>query len=164
MKYGVRKPSVKKSISARTTGKMKRTVKKAVNPMYGKNGSGVVRNPKKSMYNKVYSKTSVGLSDLYSSSEDTDFHSNDIDFSFEDFSSIVPTHSSKYYKVCGNVSIFFSIIALLLGILILLIDLFAIVIILIGLFLLWLGIYCKRTARDIDNGKYDNSISDDDSM
>ena len=36
MKYGVRKPNVKKSIKARTTGKVKRQVKKAVNPLYGK--------------------------------------------------------------------------------------------------------------------------------
>ena len=161
MKYGIRKPSVKKSISARTTGKMKRTVKKAANPMYGKKGSGVMRNPQKSMYNKVYSNTSVGLSDLYSSNDDIDLHSDDIDFSFEDFSSFVPPHSSKYYKVCGNVSIIFSIIVLLLGVLFLLIDLFAIVIILIGLFLLYLGIYCKRTARDIDSGKYNDFSSDD---
>lgn len=36
MKYGVRKPNIKKSIKARTTGKVKRQVKKAVNPLYGK--------------------------------------------------------------------------------------------------------------------------------
>ena len=38
MKYGVRKPNLKKSIKARTTGKVKRQVKKAVNPLYGKKG------------------------------------------------------------------------------------------------------------------------------
>ena len=42
MKYGVRKPNVKKSIKARTTGKVKRQVKKAVNPLYGKKGMGIV--------------------------------------------------------------------------------------------------------------------------
>lgn len=36
MKYGVRKPNIKKRISARTTGKAKRTIKKSINPMYGK--------------------------------------------------------------------------------------------------------------------------------
>lgn len=36
MKFGIRKPSLKKSIKSRTTGKLKRTVKKAVNPFYGK--------------------------------------------------------------------------------------------------------------------------------
>lgn len=59
MKYGVRKPSVKKRVSARTTGKAKRTVKKAVVPAYGKKGSGYVKNPKKAVYNKAYSKTTT---------------------------------------------------------------------------------------------------------
>ena len=47
MKYGVRKPNIKKSIKARTTGKVKRQVKKAVNPLYGKKGMGIVNDPKK---------------------------------------------------------------------------------------------------------------------
>ena len=46
MKVGVRKPSVRKSISARTTGKINRTVKKATNPLYGKKGMGYINNPK----------------------------------------------------------------------------------------------------------------------
>ena len=46
MKYGVRKPNIKKSIKARTTGKVKRQVKKAVNPLYGKKGMGIVNDPK----------------------------------------------------------------------------------------------------------------------
>ena len=54
MKYGVRKPNVKKSIKARTTGKVKRQVKKAVNPLYGKKGMGIVNDPKKAAYNAVY--------------------------------------------------------------------------------------------------------------
>ena len=41
MKIGIRKPSLKKSIKARTTGKVKRKVKKAVNPLYGKKGAGI---------------------------------------------------------------------------------------------------------------------------
>ena len=36
MKFGMRKPSIKKSISARTTGKIKRSIKKAIIPGYGK--------------------------------------------------------------------------------------------------------------------------------
>ena len=32
MKVGIRKPSIKKSVKARTTGKLKRSVKKAVVP------------------------------------------------------------------------------------------------------------------------------------
>lgn len=59
MKIGVRKPSIKKSIKARTTGKVKRTIKKSVNPLYGKKGMGYINNPKKAVYNKVYNKTTI---------------------------------------------------------------------------------------------------------
>ena len=47
MKFGMRKPSLKRSIKARTTGKAKRKVKKALIPGYGKKGAGWVKNPKK---------------------------------------------------------------------------------------------------------------------
>lgn len=50
MKYDVRKPNIKKSIKARTTGKIKRQMKKAVNPLYGKKGMGVINDPKKAAY------------------------------------------------------------------------------------------------------------------
>lgn len=36
MKIGVRTPSIKKSVSARTTGRINREIKRAVNPVYGK--------------------------------------------------------------------------------------------------------------------------------
>ena len=42
MKYGMRTPSINKRISARTTGKITRTVNKAVNPLYGKKGMGFI--------------------------------------------------------------------------------------------------------------------------
>lgn len=64
MKFGVRKPSLKRSIKARTTGKAKRAIKKALIPGYGKKGTGWVKSPKKAAYNKVYNKTSVGLGDI----------------------------------------------------------------------------------------------------
>ena len=47
MKLGIRKPNIKKSIKARTTGKVKRMAKKAINPLYGKKGMGYINNPKK---------------------------------------------------------------------------------------------------------------------
>ena len=59
-----RTPSVKKSISARTTGRAKRAVKSAINPVYGKKGTGAITNPQRSVYNKVYKKTTVGISDF----------------------------------------------------------------------------------------------------
>lgn len=64
MKIGIRKPSVKKSIKARTTGRAKRAVKSAVNPLYGKKGMGLIKDPKKSIYNKVYKKTSFSIVDI----------------------------------------------------------------------------------------------------
>ena len=64
MKIGFRKPSLKKSIKARTTGRLKRQVKRAVNPFYGKKGMGWIRDPKRAAYNKVYRKTTFGLRDL----------------------------------------------------------------------------------------------------
>ncbi|KMT22992.1 hypothetical protein [Clostridium cylindrosporum] len=64
MKFGVRKPSFKKSLKARTTGKLRRKAKAAINPLYGKKGMGWINNPKKAAYNKVYNKTSIGLFDL----------------------------------------------------------------------------------------------------
>ena len=50
MKFGVRKPSLKRSIKARTTGKIKRQVKSVVNPLYGKKGMGYINDPKKAVY------------------------------------------------------------------------------------------------------------------
>lgn len=65
MKFGMRKPSINKSISARTKGKAKRAVKKAIIPGYGKKGTGWIKNPKKAMYNKVYHKTTFSIFDLF---------------------------------------------------------------------------------------------------
>ena len=61
MKIGIRKPSIKKSIKARTTGKIKRSIKKATVPAYGKKGTGLIKDPKKAVYNKVYNKTTVSV-------------------------------------------------------------------------------------------------------
>ena len=65
LKFGFRTPSLKKSLKARTTGKVKRQVKKALIPGYGKKGMGWIKNPKKAAYNKVYNKTSFSLFDLF---------------------------------------------------------------------------------------------------
>lgn len=63
----IRKPSLKKSISARTKGKVTRAVKKATIPGYGVKGTGVIKNPKKSVYNKVYKYTSISVFDILKS-------------------------------------------------------------------------------------------------
>lgn len=61
MKFGFRTPSIKRSISARTTGRAKRAIKRAIIPGYGRKGMGLLTNPKKSIYNRVYRKTTFGL-------------------------------------------------------------------------------------------------------
>lgn len=65
MKLGMRKPSLKKSFKARTTGKAKRAIKKATIPGYGKKGMGWVKNPKRAAYNKVYKKVTFSIFDLF---------------------------------------------------------------------------------------------------
>lgn len=52
----MRRRSFKKSFSARTTGKYKRRMKKALIPGYGKKGAGMLH-PKRQLYNRIYSKT-----------------------------------------------------------------------------------------------------------
>lgn len=64
MKFGMRTPSLKKSLSARTTGRAKRQIKSAIIPSYGRRGMGWIRNPRKAVYNKIYRKTTFGLADV----------------------------------------------------------------------------------------------------
>lgn len=65
MKIGMRTPSLKKSFKARTTGKAKRALKKAVIPGYGKKGMGWIKNPKRALRNKVYKKTTFSIWDIF---------------------------------------------------------------------------------------------------
>lgn len=64
MRFGMRKPSFKKKWKAKTTGKLKRIIKKALIPGYGKKGIGWFKNPKKAVYNKLYKKTTFSLWDI----------------------------------------------------------------------------------------------------
>lgn len=57
MKFGARKPSIRRSISMKTKSRAALAVKKAVTPAYESKGKGAVTQPKKSLYNKAYSKT-----------------------------------------------------------------------------------------------------------
>ena len=59
MKFGLRTPSLKKRLSARTSGAMKRKIKRALIPGYGRRGRGWLTNPRKALYNKIYRKTTV---------------------------------------------------------------------------------------------------------
>lgn len=65
MRMGFRTPSISKSASARTSGRLNRTVK-SINPVYGSKGIGIVHDPKKAVYNTIYHQTTVGLSDIES--------------------------------------------------------------------------------------------------
>ena len=61
MKFGIRKPNYKARFKARTTGKLKRKMKKAVNPFYGKKGVGFIKSPSKSVQSAIYHRTTVGV-------------------------------------------------------------------------------------------------------
>lgn len=65
MKFGMRKPSLRKSIAARTTGRAKRAVKKVLIPGYDRKGMGWITNPRKALYNKVYRKTTFSIFDIF---------------------------------------------------------------------------------------------------
>ncbi|MDU5970883.1 MAG: hypothetical protein E6Z12_06065 [Finegoldia magna] len=65
MKIGIRTPSLKKSLKARTTSKYKRQLKSAIDPTYGKKGIGWFKNPKKALYNKIYNKTTKSIFDIF---------------------------------------------------------------------------------------------------
>ena len=65
MRIGMRKPSVKRIIKARTPGRAKRAVKKAVIPGYGRRGMGFVKNPKRSVKGAIYRRTTFSVWDLF---------------------------------------------------------------------------------------------------
>lgn len=58
MKFGMRKPSLKKSIAARTS--TKRALKSSLG-LKTPRGYGWLTNPKKAAYNRVYNRTSFSL-------------------------------------------------------------------------------------------------------
>lgn len=78
MKFGIRTPNISKSIKARTTGRVKRAMKKTINPVYGEKGIGYIKNPKKAIYNKVYNKTTVGLSDILQTDTSNNININEM--------------------------------------------------------------------------------------
>lgn len=118
MKVGVRKPNIKKSIKARTTGKLKRQVKKAVNPLYGKKGMGVINDPKKAAYNAVYNRTTVGVSDIAKGA--TAANVNPAASSSHSVPQSKP-YSDKTYSVCGILLIALGVVLALMGLLLLLV-------------------------------------------
>lgn len=57
MKFGMRRSSWKKSLAARTMGKYKRRMKRAIDPFYGKRGMGFVHDPKRAVRGAIYRRT-----------------------------------------------------------------------------------------------------------
>jgi len=62
MKFGMRKPSIKKSIGARTS--VKRYIRHSLG-VKAPRGWGWISNPKKALYNKVYRKTTFSIFDIF---------------------------------------------------------------------------------------------------
>lgn len=56
---GVRKPSLKGSMRAKTTSRVTRAAKGSVNPVYGKRGTGWATDPKRAAQNAVYNRTTA---------------------------------------------------------------------------------------------------------
>lgn len=79
-KIKMRSPSIKKSVSARTTGRITRAAKSSVNPLYGKKGMGYVKDPKKAVKNSLYHKYTFGARDIYKSTKQ-DLRGLDYDYS-----------------------------------------------------------------------------------
>lgn len=65
MKFGLRVPSLKRRIAARTS--LKRYVRNSLGLKMPR-GTGFITNPKKALYNKVYNKTSVSVDRLFKGS------------------------------------------------------------------------------------------------
>jgi hypothetical protein len=61
MKYGFRKPSLRKSIAARTS--IKRYIRQSMG-LKAPRGWGWLTNPKKAAYNRIYYRTTFGWRDL----------------------------------------------------------------------------------------------------
>lgn len=58
MKFGIRKPSLKKMIAARTS--VKRIIRHNLG-LKAPRGWGWLTNPKKALYNRIYNRTSISL-------------------------------------------------------------------------------------------------------
>ena len=149
MKVGIRKPSIKRSVKARTTGRIKREIK-SVNPLYGAKGMGLVNDPKKAIYNKVYNKTSVGvpdvakvvLSDDYTYREDTD---NQFGENVKNKAEL----SNATYKKLGLVYLILGILLIVASLLVLLISVpVGIIGVIIGIISIMFGRRYRNQSKD----------------
>lgn len=111
MKVGMRTPNIKKRVKANTTAKAKRAVKGAVNPFYGKKGMGMINDPKKAIYNKVYNKTTVSADELLMRSLENTSQPHETAFQPH----VSKTHGKAHYiffMVAGIIIFFISVLLL----------------------------------------------------
>lgn len=94
----VRKRDFNKTIKAETTGKIKRSIKKEIIPGYGKKGSGIIKDPKKSMYNAIYDRTTIDSRDVFKEKKPKD----DAKISFEAGFFILAFFCFVGYKLAGD--------------------------------------------------------------
>jgi len=126
MKLGYRTPSLKKSVKARTTGRVKRAARSSYNPYYGKKGTGWVSNPKKAAYNKVYHQTTSSVFDNDSPISGSNHHSTiDNDDHYKDGLNLSELHQEgpyhetafekviRYFKIAGSSILLLGYIALI---------------------------------------------------
>ena len=129
MKVGIRKPNIKTRVKARTTGKIKRKAKKAVNPLYEKKGMGYINDPKKAVYNKVYNKTTTSVDGLVKSKT---FNSDATDS--QSFASSSQAEISQT-EIWGSIlCVIFSIIFIVGFIMLLFSNFFGVLFMLLGFF------------------------------
>lgn len=146
MKIGIRKPSLKKSIKARTTGKLKRAVKKSVNPLYSKKGMGYINNPKKAVYNKIYNKTTIGVSDIIKTTNTTKTTKTSKPHETKvTYSPTTKKYSNTLYKILGVSSLIFGVLSSLLGLLIL--SEGGLGLIIPGVILILIGLSCLKISK-----------------
>ena len=154
MKVGIRKPSIKKSIKARTTGKAKRALKKAVIPGYGKKGTGWIKDPKRAAYNKVYNKTTIGVDDLIKSTASSSSKSTNHRASTNLNADFKPNSSSLTYSICGIIMYVIGTIVALFGFLFITESfLGGLIIALLGIFFVLIGRKFKSISRLLKESK-----------
>lgn len=64
MRAGMRKPDPMKSLKGMTTGRVKRDIKRAVIPWYGRRWTGFLKDPDRSIYGFLYRRLTFGLRDI----------------------------------------------------------------------------------------------------
>ena len=60
IKMGIRKPTLSKSLGMGFQGQLTRSLFRSIDKSYGKKNFGMIKHPKKAMYNEVYSKGTFG--------------------------------------------------------------------------------------------------------